>query len=133
MELAMHSKSALVPSVMVAALFGLWQVVPLKEMTLEELAKHDGSDKEQPLYLAIKGTVFDVSKGSQFYGPDGECGSSLPLKKLPACGMQNLTVLMRRACLVWNSAHLGCLVSQTDRMQWCRPYAMVHYSVHIIY
>lgn len=49
------------------------QVVPLKQMTLEELASHDGSDPSKPLYLAVKGTVFDVSKGSQFYGPDGAC------------------------------------------------------------
>ncbi len=47
------------------------QVVPLKQLTLEELAEYAGSDPSKPLYLAIKGTIFDVSKGRQFYGPDG--------------------------------------------------------------
>mmetsp|Transcript_28129 Transcript_28129/g.71726 ORF Transcript_28129/g.71726 Transcript_28129/m.71726 type:complete len:237 (-) Transcript_28129:118-828(-) len=62
------------------------QVVPLKELTLQQLAQHDGSDPTKPLYLAIKGTIFDVSKGSQFYGPDGvypfaghECARALAL------------------------------------------------------
>jgi predicted heme/steroid binding protein len=44
-------------------------------MTLDELAQHSGSDPAKPLCLAIKGTVFDVSKGSQFYGPDGASDS----------------------------------------------------------
>uniref|UniRef100_A0A7R9V3T3 Cytochrome b5 heme-binding domain-containing protein n=1 Tax=Chlamydomonas euryale TaxID=1486919 RepID=A0A7R9V3T3_9CHLO len=48
------------------------QVVPLKEMTLEELARHDGSlPAEFPLRLAIQGIVYDITKGSDFYGPDG--------------------------------------------------------------
>ena len=33
------------------------------ELTLEELKKYDGSNKSLPIYLAIKGTVFDVTKG----------------------------------------------------------------------
>lgn len=47
------------------------KVVPLRDMTLEQLAQHDGSDPSKPLYLAIKGMVFDITKGKQFYGPDG--------------------------------------------------------------
>jgi len=31
---------------------------------LEELKKFNGTDKSLPIYLAIKGTVFDVSKGA---------------------------------------------------------------------
>jgi Cytochrome b5-like Heme/Steroid binding domain len=42
------------------------QVVPLEELTLEELAKHDGSNPEKPIYLAIRGTVFDVTTGNQY-------------------------------------------------------------------
>mmetsp|Transcript_2308 Transcript_2308/g.3121 ORF Transcript_2308/g.3121 Transcript_2308/m.3121 type:complete len:213 (+) Transcript_2308:1-639(+) len=33
------------------------------------LAQYDGSDKSKPLYLAILGEVFDVTKGADFYGP----------------------------------------------------------------
>ena len=40
-------------------------------LTLGELAAHDGSDPGKPIYLAIQGTVYDVSSGRQFYGPDG--------------------------------------------------------------
>lgn len=40
-------------------------------MTLEELAAYDGTDPEKPLYLAINGTIYDVSKGRRIYGPGG--------------------------------------------------------------
>ena len=32
-------------------------------LNAEELRKFDGSDRALPIYLAIKGTIFDVSKG----------------------------------------------------------------------
>lgn len=39
---------------------------------MQELAQHDGvAVPGAPLYLSILGVVFDVSKGSQFYGPEG--------------------------------------------------------------
>lgn len=34
-----------------------------------ELAKHDGSDSSRPIYVAIKGRVFDVSNKREMYGP----------------------------------------------------------------
>lgn len=40
-------------------------------LSLADLALHDGSDASKPIYLAIQGTVYDVSSGRQFYGPDG--------------------------------------------------------------
>ncbi|RMD43262.1 hypothetical protein DV735_g1863, partial [Chaetothyriales sp. CBS 134920] len=39
-------------------------------ITYEELAQHDGSDESRPVYVAIKGTVFDVGK-NKAYGPGG--------------------------------------------------------------
>ena len=45
-------------------------VAPLA-LTPAQLASHDGSDPAKPIYLAIQGTVYDVSAGRQFYGPDG--------------------------------------------------------------
>lgn len=33
------------------------------------LAQHDGSDPSKPIWLAIKGTVFDVSAKRAMYGP----------------------------------------------------------------
>ncbi len=35
-----------------------------------ECEQYDGNTHE-PVYLAVKGRVFDVSSGSEFYGPDG--------------------------------------------------------------
>ncbi|KAF8528539.1 progesterone binding protein [Hysterangium stoloniferum] len=37
--------------------------------TPEELKKFDGSSPETPIYVAIKGTVFDVSAKRDTYGP----------------------------------------------------------------
>ncbi|ODN92025.1 hypothetical protein L198_05697 [Cryptococcus wingfieldii CBS 7118] len=38
-------------------------------ITLADLAKHDGSDPSKPIYLAIKGKVFDVTAKREMYGP----------------------------------------------------------------
>jgi len=37
--------------------------------TLEELRRYDGSDPSLPVYVSIKGTVFDVSPKRNVYGP----------------------------------------------------------------
>ncbi|KAH9484742.1 putative steroid-binding protein 3 [Psilocybe cubensis] len=37
--------------------------------TTEELKQYDGSDPTKPIYVAIKGTVFDVSSKKDVYGP----------------------------------------------------------------
>ncbi|XP_026881306.1 neudesin isoform X2 [Electrophorus electricus] len=38
--------------------------------TDEELRSYDGSEDGQPIYMAIKGIVFDVTSGKRFYGKD---------------------------------------------------------------
>ncbi|XP_032881200.1 neudesin [Amblyraja radiata] len=38
--------------------------------TDEELAKYNGGEDNQPIYMAIKGVVFDVTLGKEFYGKD---------------------------------------------------------------
>ncbi len=43
------------------------QVVPLKQLTLSELSQHDGSKPDKPMYLAIRGTVFDVTIGAHSF------------------------------------------------------------------
>jgi predicted heme/steroid binding protein len=50
----------------------MYQVVPMRELTLQQLGQHDGSDPSLPMLLAIRGVVYDISSGKQFYGPDGE-------------------------------------------------------------
>jgi membrane-associated progesterone receptor component len=63
---------------------------PPRNFTVEQLAHFDGKKDEKtgddkPVYLSVNGTVFDVSDGRNFYGPDGpyeafaghECGVAL--------------------------------------------------------
>ena len=49
----------------------LGRVIPGLSLTLDALAKYDGRDEGKPMYLAIRGVVFDVSSATAFYGPDG--------------------------------------------------------------
>lgn len=41
------------------------------ELTAAELRAYDGSDEGKPIYVALKGTVYDVTSGKGFYGPGG--------------------------------------------------------------
>ena len=41
---------------------------PLRDFSLDQLRQYDGSDLEKPIYVALKGEVFDVSSGKDFYG-----------------------------------------------------------------
>lgn len=47
-----------------------WWTGPVN-LTPEQLALFNGSDPEKPIYLAINGTIFDVSEGRHTYGPGG--------------------------------------------------------------
>ncbi|EXJ94917.1 hypothetical protein A1O1_00035 [Capronia coronata CBS 617.96] len=40
-------------------------------LTPEQLALYNGTDPKKPIYLAINGTIFDVSAGRHTYGPGG--------------------------------------------------------------
>lgn len=41
------------------------------EFTPQQLKQYDGTDPSKPIYVAIKGRVFDVSTAKNFYGPGG--------------------------------------------------------------
>ncbi|XP_033860668.2 neudesin [Acipenser ruthenus] len=43
---------------------------PVRLFTDEDLAKYHGQEDGQPIYMAVKGVVFDVSSGKDFYGKD---------------------------------------------------------------
>ncbi|KAJ3312980.1 hypothetical protein HDV04_002462 [Boothiomyces sp. JEL0838] len=42
-----------------------------KVFTTKQLALYDGSDPNRPIYLAIKGRVYDVTAGANYYGKGG--------------------------------------------------------------
>jgi predicted heme/steroid binding protein len=49
---------------------------PPRNFTAKQLRYFNGEKEEQgddlkPVYLSVQGTVFDVSDGRNFYGPDG--------------------------------------------------------------
>jgi predicted heme/steroid binding protein len=43
----------------------------LKTFTLAELARYNGSNSTLPIYLALDGYVYDVTKGREFYQVGG--------------------------------------------------------------
>ncbi|KAG8096183.1 hypothetical protein GUJ93_ZPchr0013g34158 [Zizania palustris] len=45
--------------------------VQLGEITLQQLAAYDGKDPSKPILIAIRGQVYDISRGRLFYGPQG--------------------------------------------------------------
>eukprot|EP00775_Hariotina_reticulata_P008133 gene8133-8327_t len=62
------------------------------QLTLAELAEYDGKDPSKPLYISVRGTIYDVSSGRSFYGPGGpyavfagkECARALALMRVTA-------------------------------------------------
>ncbi|XP_072166571.1 neudesin-like [Diadema setosum] len=43
---------------------------PVKVFTNKELSRYDGTNPDLPIYMAVKGVVFDVSTGKEFYGKE---------------------------------------------------------------
>ncbi|XP_019415948.1 PREDICTED: probable steroid-binding protein 3 [Lupinus angustifolius] len=41
------------------------------EFTPNQLTQFNGTDPSKPIYVAVKGRVFDVTTGKSFYGPGG--------------------------------------------------------------
>ncbi|WOL08618.1 putative steroid-binding protein 3 [Canna indica] len=41
------------------------------ELTVQQLRGFDGSDASKPIYVAVRGAIYDVSSGKGFYGPGG--------------------------------------------------------------
>jgi len=82
--------------------------------SVQELREYDGRDPSKPILLAAKGTVFDVSRGRTFYGPDGPYGlfagrdasralakNSLEQKDLDNADLEDLTPDERESLNGW--------------------------------
>jgi len=67
--------------------------------TPEELSAYDGQDPDKPIYLAINGTVYDVSNGRQIYGPGGSysffAGTDASRAYVTGCFADDITPDMR--------------------------------------
>ena len=70
-------------------------------MTPAELARYDGSNPDLPVYLAINGTIFDVSAGRHTYGPGGSyhhfAGRDASRGFVTGCFAQDTTADLRGA------------------------------------
>ncbi|KAK2451327.1 putative steroid-binding protein [Trifolium repens] len=61
--------------------------VQVGEITEKELRLYNGSDSSKPILISVKGQIYDVSEGRNFYGPGGsytmfagkECSRALAL------------------------------------------------------
>lgn len=45
-----------------------------RDYSLTELGRYDGSVQARPLLIGIRGHVYDVTRGRDFYGPGGPYG-----------------------------------------------------------
>ncbi|GAP88978.1 putative cytochrome b5-like heme steroid binding domain-containing protein [Rosellinia necatrix] len=70
-------------------------------LTLAELATYDGTDETKPLYLAINGTIYDVSSNRRTYGPGGSyrffAGADAARSYVTGCFAEDRTPDMRGA------------------------------------
>ncbi|GMY29155.1 probable steroid-binding protein 3 [Fagus crenata] len=41
------------------------------DLTAQQLSQYNGTDASKPIYVAVKGRIFDVTNGKSFYGPGG--------------------------------------------------------------
>ncbi|KIY02114.1 uncharacterized protein Z520_02252 [Fonsecaea multimorphosa CBS 102226] len=74
-------------------------------LTPEQLVLYDGSDPAKPIYLAINGTIFDVSAGKHTYGPGGSyevfAGRDATRAFVTGCFLDDRTGDLRGAELIY--------------------------------
>ncbi|CAG8439224.1 7432_t:CDS:2 [Ambispora leptoticha] len=51
------------------------EVTVFREYTPKQLREFDGSTLQTKIYMGVCGKVYDVTKGRNFYGPDGPYGN----------------------------------------------------------
>merc|ERR1711939_215707 len=77
-----------------------WWAGPL-QLTPDQLALYNGTDPKKPIYLAINGTIFDVSAGRHTYGPAGSysvfAGRDATRAFVTGCFLEDRTADLRGA------------------------------------
>ncbi|XP_050404102.1 neudesin [Patella vulgata] len=63
---------------------------PARIFTAEQIAEYDGSDPDKPIYMGIKGVVFDVSSGKDFYGKGASYNSLVGIDSTRAVAKMSL-------------------------------------------
>lgn len=43
----------------------------VRDYSLDELPEYDGTDASKPILVGVRGNVYDVTRGRDFYGPGG--------------------------------------------------------------
>lgn len=68
-------------------------------LTDAQLAEYDGTDPKKPVYLALNGTIYDVSAGRKTYGPGGSyhffAGRDAARAFITGCFAEDLTPDLR--------------------------------------
>ena len=105
---------------------------PPRNFTPSQLREFDGKpDKDgepKPVYLALNGTVFDVSQGRNFYGPDGpyekfaghECGVALAKMSFDEVHLDDY-----EGCQTLNFGEKTELDGWMEKFQYYRNYPIV--------
>jgi len=74
-------------------------------LTPSQLSTYDGTNPELPIYLAINGTVFDVTAGRHTYGPGGSysvfAGKDATRAFVTGCFLEDKTDDMRGAEMIY--------------------------------
>ncbi|KAL1302817.1 hypothetical protein AAFC00_003154 [Neodothiora populina] len=77
-----------------------WMAGPL-QLTDAELAQYDGADPSKPIYIALNGTIYDVTAGARMYGPGGSyhffAGRDAARAFVTGCFAEDLTPDLRGA------------------------------------
>ncbi|CAK5077225.1 unnamed protein product [Meloidogyne enterolobii] len=66
--------------------------VEKRDMTVEELKGYNGVENER-IYMALNGNIYDVTRGKDFYGPQGAYGALAGHDATRALGTMNIKLV----------------------------------------
>jgi membrane-associated progesterone receptor component len=87
------------------------------QFTIEELAQFDGTGAEGKIYISVRGEVYDVTSGKDFYGPGAgyhvfagkdatRCLGKMQISDTEAnCGWENLSEESQTTLAEWEAKY----------------------------